>query len=211
MFSKVFNTLRECGTLPSVHVSSERARQQHMKEEENILEMVKCSPTISTRRLSTHFGVSQTHVWRTLHEDGLYPFHSHRVQNLHPVGSAMRLEFCDWLHNNRQLLPLILFTNEATLARNGNNNTRNSRRWSHDNPHGTVDTNFQSRFSINVCCSMIDDMLIGPVILDNVMTGQNYLDFRSNGLPEQLQDVPWLHGFLCTFSMIVSLLILPDL
>ena len=37
---------------------------------------------------------------------------------------------------------------------------------------------------------MIDDMLIGPLILDDRMTGQNYLDFLQNELPKQLQDVP---------------------
>jgi len=37
---------------------------------------------------------------------------------------------------------------------------------------------------------MIDDMLIGPVILDNHMKGQNYLDFLQNELPKQLEDVP---------------------
>ena len=37
---------------------------------------------------------------------------------------------------------------------------------------------------------MIDDMLIGPVILDDRMTGQNYLDFLQNELPKQLEDVP---------------------
>ena len=37
--------------------------------------------------------------------------------------------------------------------------------------------NFQRRFSISVWCGMIDDMLIGPVILDKHMTGQNNLDF----------------------------------
>ena len=72
------------------------------------------------------------------------------MQNLHPGDSAMRLEFCHWLHTNRQLLPLILFTDEATFARNGINNTRNSHRWSHENPHGTVETNFQRRFSVTV-------------------------------------------------------------
>jgi hypothetical protein len=49
---------------------------------------------------------------------------------------------------NRQLLPLILFTDEATFTRNGINNTRNVRRWSHGNPHGTVETNFQRRVFI---------------------------------------------------------------
>ena len=122
VFSKVFNTSRECGTLPSAHVSSERARQ-HVEEQENILEMAQRSPTTSTRRLSARLGVSQTRVWRTLHEDGLYPFHPQRVQNLHPGDIAMRIEFCHWLHTNRQLLPLILFTDEATFTRNAINNT----------------------------------------------------------------------------------------
>jgi len=36
---------------------------------------------------------------------------------------------------------------------------------------------------------MIDDMLTGPFILDDRMTGQNYLDFLQNELPKQLQDV----------------------
>jgi len=71
----VFNTLRECGTLPSAHVSSEGARKQNMEEQENILDMVQRSPTTSSRRLAARVGVSRTRVWRTLHEDGLYPFH----------------------------------------------------------------------------------------------------------------------------------------
>jgi hypothetical protein len=37
---------------------------------------------------------------------------------------------------------------------------------------------------------MISDMLIGPIILDDFVTGHNYLDFLQNGLPEQLEDIP---------------------
>jgi hypothetical protein len=149
-FSKVCNTLHERGALPSTQVSSERARQQPVVEEENILEMVQRIHTARTQTLCTRLGVSQTHVWRTLHHDGLYPFHPQRVQNLHPGDSDMFLEFCHWLHTNRQLLPLILFTDEANFTRNGIYNTRNSHRRSHDNPHGTVETNFRRRFSVCV-------------------------------------------------------------
>ena len=39
VFSKVFNTLHECGTLPSAHDSSEQA-PQHVEGQESILEMV---------------------------------------------------------------------------------------------------------------------------------------------------------------------------
>ena len=49
---------------------------------------------------------------------------------------------------------------------------------------------FNVVFFINVSCGMIDDMLIGPIILDDRMTGQNYLDFLQNELPKQLEDVP---------------------
>jgi len=40
VFYKVFNTLHECGMLPSAQVSSERVRKQNMEEQENILDMV---------------------------------------------------------------------------------------------------------------------------------------------------------------------------
>ena len=112
------------------------------------------------------------------------------MQNLHPWDSALRLGFYHWLQNNRQLFPLVLFTDEATFTRNGINNTRNSHRWSHENSICTVETNFKRRFSINVRCGMIDDMLIGPVILYDRMTGQNYLHFPQNELPKQLGDIP---------------------
>ena len=66
VFSKVFNTLRECGTLPSAHVSSERARKRNMEEQEIIFDVVQRSPTTSTRKLSTRLGVSRTRVRRTV-------------------------------------------------------------------------------------------------------------------------------------------------
>jgi hypothetical protein len=97
----------------------------------------------------------------------------------------MRLEFCHWLHTNHQLLPSILFTEESTFIHSGIKNTSNLHRCPHDNPRDTVETNFQRRFSVNVWCGMIDDMLIGPVTSDDLMTGHNYLDFQQNGLPEQ--------------------------
>jgi len=60
---------------------------------------------------------------------------------------------------------------------------------------------------------MIIDMLIGPVILDDPMTGQNYLYVivLQCELSEQLENVSWLHILLSTLSMTEPLLIIPDL
>jgi len=189
VLTNVFRALRECGTLPSVHVSSERRSIQTVEEQEEIVSMAQRSPTTSTRRIASRLRFPQSRMWRTLHNDGLYPFHHQPVQHLHP-GDDERLQFCHRLSHNQELLPYILFTNEATFTHNGINNTRNSHNWAQDNPHGTAETNFQTQFSVNVWCGIINDMLIGPVIVEDRMTGDSYLHFLQNDLPEQLEDVP---------------------
>src|SRR5215510_16005367 len=100
--------------------------------------MVQQSPTTSTLRIASRLRVPQSRVWRTLHYDGLYPFHHQPVQHLHPGDDAHRLEFFHWLSHNRELLPYVLFTDEATFTRNGITNTRNCHNWAQDNPHATV-------------------------------------------------------------------------
>ena len=55
--------------------------------------MAQRSPTTSTRRIISRLRVPQSGVWRTLHYDGLYPFHHQPVQHLHPSDDAQRLQF----------------------------------------------------------------------------------------------------------------------
>ena len=68
VFSRIHQTMRETGCLPSVAVHSEREVVPLINTRENILEMVQRSPRLSTRRIASRFGVSRMQVWRTLHE-----------------------------------------------------------------------------------------------------------------------------------------------
>ena len=43
---------------------------------------------------------------------------------------------------------------------------------------------------MNVWCGIINDLLIGPVIVEDRMTGDSSLHFLQHELPEQLEDVP---------------------
>jgi len=88
VFTNVFHALRECGTLHSVHVSSERRSIQTVEEQEEIVSMAQWSPTTSTRRIASRLRVPQSRMWRTLHNDGLHPFHHQPVQHLHPGDDA---------------------------------------------------------------------------------------------------------------------------
>ena len=150
VFTRIHQTLRETGCLLSVAEHSERGVLPLINTRENILERVRRSPQLSTHRIASRIGVLHMQVWRTLHEEDLHPYHDHRVQHLEPGDSAQRMDLCHWVTSHTQLLSVILFTDEASFAREDINNSRNLHTWSHDKPHETSVTKFQRRFSVNV-------------------------------------------------------------
>jgi len=190
VFTRVYQTLRDTGTLPSVRIAAEHDVNEGVDEEEGIVQMVQSSPRASTRRIARHLRVPHTRVWRTLHAEGMYPYHVQRVQHLRPGDIAERLEFCEWLNGSRELHRYILFTDESQFNCDGVNNTHNSHVWADVNPHTTVESNFQQRFSVNVWCGVLDDQLIGPFILEGHPTGEAYLRFLQEELPRLLEDAP---------------------
>jgi len=190
VFSRIHHTMRETVCLPSVAVQSEREVVPLVNTRENILEMVQRSPWLPTRRIASRIGVSRMQVWRTLHEEDLHPYHDHRVQHLEPRDPAQRMDLCHWITAHLELLNVILFTDEASFTRDGINNSRNSRTWSHDNPHEKSVTKFQKRFSVNVWCGLLGNRLIGLFVFDNNLTGNTYEVFLRNELPGLLEDIP---------------------
>jgi hypothetical protein len=167
-------------------VASERERYQDVDEGGDIIQSEKRSPAISSRRVTMCRGVPEARVvvCRTLIEQRLYPFHAQHVQRLQPGDDVMRLEFCPQVNANRRLLRLMPFTSEATFTRDGIINTRNCHRWSEENPHATVETNFEHSISANLWCHVISSHLIGPVILEHRLTGLSYLEFLRTVLPD---------------------------
>ena len=106
------------------------------------------------------------------------------MQHPQPEDYAKRLEFCRWINSNHRVVSRILFTDEATFTREGINNSRNSHAWADENPHATVESNFQHRFTVNVWCGMVDGYLIGPFIFENRLTGDHYFEFLQNELKD---------------------------
>jgi len=92
-FTRVYQTLRDTGTLPGVRIAAELDVNEGVDEEEGVVQMVRSSPRASIRRIGS-LRVPHTRVWRTLHAEGMYPYHAQRVQHLGPGDFAERLEFC---------------------------------------------------------------------------------------------------------------------
>ena len=126
MFTRVYQTLRDTGTIPGVRTAAERDLHKGVDEEEGIVQMVQSSPHASARRIARRFRVPYTRVWRTLHAEGMYPSHVQRMQHLGPGDFTQRLEFCKWLNGSHQLHRYIPYTDGEQFNRDGVNNTHNS-------------------------------------------------------------------------------------
>jgi len=87
--------------------------------------MVQRSLRLSARRMAFHIGVSRMQVWRTLHEEDLYPPHDQRIQHLKPGDHVQRMDMCHWIKAHPELLSVVLFSDEASFTRDGVNNLRN--------------------------------------------------------------------------------------
>jgi len=188
VFIGVYQALRDTGRLPGVRIAFERGVNEGVNEE-GIVRMVHRSPRTSTQRIVRRLRIPHTRVWRTLHAERMYPYHVQQVQHLPPDDLAERLNFCKWLNGSREVHPYIMFTDDAQFNRDGVNNTHNAHVWGDENPHATVESNFQQRFSVNVWCAVLDEQLKGPLILEGGLTGETYLRLLQEELPQVLEDV----------------------
>ena len=121
---------------------------------------------------------------------GIYPFHYQRVQNLLPGDFQLRVQFCQWILENDNIIPNILWSDESIFTKNGVFNVHNNHVWAHENPRVVRRSNSQHRFSVNTWAGMIGDQLIGPVVLPNRLNAHEYLNFLQNNLGILLEDVP---------------------
>jgi len=119
VFTRIHQTLHDTGSLPSVSLQSEREVVRTINTRDNILQMVQRSPCLSTRRMTSRIGISRMQMWRTLHEEDLYPYHDQRVQHLEPGDHAQRMDVCHWIKAHPEMLSVILFSDEASFTRDG--------------------------------------------------------------------------------------------
>ncbi|KAJ2940836.1 hypothetical protein O0L34_g10090 [Tuta absoluta] len=156
--------------------------------EEGIVEYFERNPRNSTREAARQFGVSHVSVWNVLRENGLHPFHYQKVQALYEQDGPGRLEFSNWLLQNRH--QNILWTDEAMFTRVGLYNVHNEHWWTYRNPHKIKQHSHQIRFSVNCWAGILNNHVIGPHFIEGHLTGGTYLEMLQNVIPDLLDDIP---------------------
>ncbi|KAJ4427786.1 hypothetical protein ANN_25439 [Periplaneta americana] len=198
-FVRLHYRLCEYGKFNSPGLGRGRQRSTTPEIQEEILEVVNMTPSISTRRVALQVNVPHTTVWRLLKEYQLYPYHLQRVQALSPADYPARVSrFCQWFLEQCGVNPnfpaLVLFTDEAQFTRDGITNIHNQHVWAYENPRATVPSHHQVRFSLNMWAGIIGDRLFGPHVLVNRLTGQAYTKFLENTIPHVLEkDTPLIN------------------
>ncbi|KAJ4433294.1 hypothetical protein ANN_15553 [Periplaneta americana] len=215
-FVRLHYRLCKYGKFNSPGLGRGRPRSTTPEVQEEILEAVNMTPSISTRRVALQVNVPHTTVWRLLKGYQLYPYHLQRVQALSLADYPARVRFCQWFLQQCGVNPnfpaLVLFTDEAQFTRDGITNFHNQHVWAYENPRATVPSHHQVRFSLNMWVDIIGDRLVGPHVLVNRLTGQAYTNFLENTILHVLEDTPlinrqhihflhdgagtWIEGFL---------------
>lgn len=194
MFSSIHRRLSETGTFKPGKVGrSGRPRTTCTAElEEGVLDEIENHPGRSTRELALDFGVSNSIVWKILHEQQLQSYHYQRVQALLPRDYFPRVQLCQWLIQrcrNPHFLNNIIFTDEAKFSRMAILNTHNTHIWAIENPNAISENRHQYQFSINVWAAILGDNIFIRFLPDR-LNGENYLHFLTTDLNELLDDVP---------------------
>ena len=87
------------------------------------------------------------------------------------------------------------FTHDAV------NNTKNSHLWDRDNPHGTVESNYQHLRALNVWCGVIGVQLIGPYNFPQRLTGDIYANYLQRNCQHPYRMFLYKHDVRCSTSV----------
>jgi hypothetical protein len=194
------------GLLPTVNGHAERQVQHSVEEKENVIDGVQRGPRIVTRRVSARLSVPGMRVPRTLHTEGLYPYHTQRIQCVEPADMGSLVASCSCINANPQMIRNILFTNLAHFTRDGVNKTRNYVLWNHDNPHRTAKSKDRYRCFVNVFCFIISEQLNGPYICAQRLTSDIYANYAKQTATSLREGVLYQH-VRCTTNMTEHLLV----
>lgn len=166
----------------------------------NVLGLVQLDGNISTRNMARQLDISRSSVLRILKKYRFRSYKYHSVQHLRPgVDQEARLRLVRGIEAFDVQPQDIMFTDEATFRTSGEFNHQNRRIWADENPHEVIETRRQVRNKINVWCGVLNDQLIGPVLYEQNMNAELYLQLILNetvapflaALPEERRRRIW--------------------
>lgn len=201
-FGRLEANLRQFGSFKK---PKKQQREFDADLELNVLLSVQETPRTSTIKIANDFGTSRRTVLSILKKHKYTPYVPRKIHALeHDNDRERRAHFCNIFLNRFNQDPAfyrkIMWSDECTFGRNGIFNRRNHRCWSQENPHCNVETNFQTRFSLNVWCGILDDMLVGPFFIDGSLDQYKYFELLTGYIENFLDQLPLANRYEVIFQ-----------
>lgn len=144
------------------------------------------NPQLSLRKAARETGVSHESVRKVLKHHKFFPYKMKILQELGDDDPDRRIEFCEFMTNLINAEPgtikNICFSDECTFFLNGEVNKQNCRYWSDENPRLFREGHTQHPQKTNVWAGIYGDKIIGPLFIDENLTGELYLDLLENSI-----------------------------
>ena len=149
------------------------------------------SATRSTRKMAQGCGISLASMSKILSTNN---FH-HIVYILsHGDDTDRQMKFCDWVAQRWTQQPNleanIIFGDEACFHLNGTVNKHNAGYLATENPYIALDAHHQTGPRLNVWCGIHENVLIGPIFLNNKLTAELYREHLEITLLLYMHDLP---------------------
>lgn len=191
-FRRIKSNFLKFGNVKAVRTAPKPVTDNE-NNEINVLAYFHANPQGSIPGASDDLGLCYSSIQRILKKHKMHNFSYQKVQSLRPEDFPIRTEFCEHmilrLQENPDILKRILWTDEAKFSKEGIFNRKNLHHWAKENPHVVRESNFQQRFSFNVFCIIMDDMVEYHVYEEN-LNGNKYVEILRTVVANFIDNLP---------------------
>ena len=147
-------------------------------------------PHTSTRSSASSLNISRTSIQRILKDLHYHPYKIHTVQTLLPDDKLARTMYAEEeiarIVENPGHLSLLVTSDESHFHLDGDVNRHNHRYWSQTNPHWIQEHSLHSPRT-TVWAAFFEGGIIGPIFVDENVTGENYLKLLQTDFWPQIE------------------------
>lgn len=155
-----------------------------------VVAAVEANPYASCRSIAAEVGRSHSQVHRRLRKYGYKSYKTHTAQELRDGDAERRYTYAmsvaDKLEDNPNFLKNVLFTDEKTFSLHHAPNRQNQRQWAQKNPRSVYSSQSQYPHKINVWAGILNQNILGPILIDGSLNGGKYLDLLQGAISDHL-------------------------
>lgn len=194
IFTRLAKKFEENGNVSNVKKVCRNRSVLNEENKINILGFFEAHPVSAITTVYKETGISRGSIHSVLKEYKFKAYKFRRTQKLSEGQCQKRMQFCVEFMNryneNNNFLKNILWTDESSFTTKKGCNRQNTRFWSINNPRQIHQIKTQGYQSLTIWCGVIGTYVLGPIFIDQRLTGGHYLNLLEHQIAQYIEDLP---------------------